>query len=403
VAKEKGMSTNPDFNDWSRPQEGFGTFQVTQHRGERADTSRQYLSPALDRPNLTVLTGAHTTKVVTEKTSQGPRAVGVEFVRQSVSGRTRHSAQVSFSGEVILAAGAVHSPHILQLSGIGDGPELTRHGVHVVKDLPHVGRNLQDHPAVVVSMLSAQSGVSVTDEIYHADGSLKKRAILNWLIRRRGPLTTTGCDRGAFLKTSSGHSQPDLQLRFVPALALDPDGVSSYSIFGVLKEKGLSYPSGWSFQLIACRPKSRGSVSLRSADPFDSPLLDAGFLTDPGQEDLTTLRAGMRLVRDLSSSPTFAPVNGGELHPGPRAQSDGEVDAYIRKTLHSANAVVGTCAMGTHEGSSVVDAHLRVHGVRGLRVVDASVIPVIPGGQTGAPTVMIAERAADLLLGKATV
>lgn len=210
---------------------------------------------------------------------------------------------------------------------------------------------------------------------------------------------------------------------FVPgAQALDPDGVSSYTRFAALKEQGLSWPSGWTFQIIACRPKSRGSISLRSDDPFDSPLLDAGYLNDPEGADLASLRAGLKLSREMSSSGGLKELNGGEFHPGPSAASDADLDAYIRKYLHSANAVVGSCRMGSDAGSSVVDAALRVHGVGGLRVVDASVsaarwmptacssqpdslvpvqvMPMIPGGQTGAPTIMIAERAADMLLGK---
>lgn len=394
AARQHGLSENPDFNHWGRDQEGFGTFQVTQHKGERGDAARQYLKPALGRANLTVLTDAQTTRVVLDN----KKAVGIEFVTQSITGRTRHTAALTTGGEVIMCAGSVHTPQILMLSGIGDAAALREKDLPVHADLPAVGQNLQDHPACLTAFLSTKPGISVTDHIYDEKGDIRPNVVLDYLLWRKGPLTSTGCDRGAFLRTTKQHALPDLQMRFVPALSLDPDGVSSYSIFGRLKAEGFSWPTGWAYQIIACRPKSRGHVALRTDSIFDAPLIDAGFLKDAA--DLETLRAGMKLSRAMSASAGFQEINGGEFHPGPECKSDHDLDEYIRRSLHSANAVVGSCRMGTDARTSVVDAELRVHGLTGLRVVDASVIPTLPGGQTGAPTVMIAERAAQMIGGR---
>eukprot|EP00887_Chlorella_sp_A99_P006628 scaffold3.g6628.t1 len=320
-----------------------------------------------------VLTGSRVTRVAFETGSAGPRAVGVEFSADGSPVGERVAAALAPGGEVVLAAGAVHTPYLLQLSGVGPARALAAAGVPQVADLTH----------------SKHDGIAISDHIYNSRGGLRKRAIAAFALLGRGPLTSTACDHGGFFRVSGG-AQPDLQLRFVPGMALDPDG-------------GLKWPSGITIQLVATRPASRGSVGLRSGDAFEDPLLAAGYLSDKEGRDLATLKAGIKLARQLAATKAFGEYLEGELFPGAGVKTEDEVEAYIRGTVHSSNAIVGTARMGASAANSVVDAELKVHGVAGLRVVDASVIPVIPGGQTGAPVVMIAERAAALLLGQAAV
>lgn len=404
AAKEQGWKANDDFNNWNQDQEGYGVFQVMQDKGRRADTYRQYLKPALKRPNLQVLTNVTVTKIVME----GTKAVGVEFAAEGASTmRERHMAQLALDvrSEVILSAGAIHSPRLLQLSGIGDRRHLEEFGIEVVANVPGVGRELQDQPAVLtaVPLKEKYDGTSLSDHIYNPKGGLRKRAILNYFLRRRGPLCTTGCDHGAFIRTPAAvRDLPDLQVRFVPGMALDPDGVSTYVRFARFQEQGKKWPSGVTFQLVACRPASRGKVGLRSDDPFESPHIETGYLNDGEGRDLQTLQHGLRIARELAATEAFSEYLEGELFPSSTVVDEKDIESYIRSTIHSSNAIVGTCRMG--EGGpaagDVVDAECRVHGVEGLRVVDASVMPLIPGGQTGAPTIMLAERAAAELIRK---
>lgn len=394
AAAEAGLPHNEDFNDWSHSQEGYGTFQVTQEKGVRADMFRQYLQPVLDRSNLQVVSGAQTLKVNMSNKS----ATGVVFTTKGPDGR-RHQASLAPGGEVVLAAGAVHSPQILKLSGIGPREELERHNIPVVSDAPAVGENLQDHPGILVScaLNPSKKDECLTDQIYKSGSSkIRKRALLAYALFKKGPLTTTGCDHGAFVNTLGG-KQADLQVRFVPASALDPDGVGSYVLFGQLARLGIKYPSGFTFQLLAVRPKSRGSVKLRSADCFEAPVLDAGFCTDAGGEDMQTLRNGLKWARKAAQSQAFSDWYDNEIHPGTDVNEDAAIDDYIRRTLHSGNALVGSCTMGIDPSTSVVNPELQVHGVSNLRVIDASVIPIMPGGQTGAAAVMVAERGASFV------
>lgn len=405
AAEQLGMPANNDFNDWSHDHEGYGTFQVMQDKGTRADMYRQYLKPAMGRSNLQVLTGASVTKVHIDQAAGKSHALGVEFSLDGPAG-DRLSAELNAGGEVLMCAGAVHSPFLLNHSGVGAAADLKNLGIQVAADLPGVGQNLQDHPACLVALplKDKYDGIAITDEIYSDKGKIRKRAIASYLLGGRGGLTSTGCDRGAFVRTAAGKASPDLQVRFVPGLSLDPDGVSTYVRFGKFQSQGLKWPSGVTFQLIACRPHSTGSVGLKNDDPFNSPKLNPGYFTDKNGEDLATLRAGVRWTRDIARCDALGEYIDGELFPGAAVQSDDQIDDYIRRSVHSSNAIVGTCKMGrAGDGSSVVDNQLRVHGVEGLRVVDASVVPKIPGGQTGAPVVMIAERAAALLTGRATI
>ena len=397
--KQIGVSGNPDFNDWRHPQEGYGTFQVTTDKGRRADGYREYLKPVMNRHNLQILSGSNVTKVLFDN----KKAVGIEYTNEQVSTmRERMTAELTENGEVIMSSGSIHTPQILQLSGVGDERKLRDFGIDVVAHVPGVGKNLQDQPAILLAnpLKPEYDGRSISDHIYNKRGGLRKRAILAWLLFGKGPLTSTGCDRGAMIKTDAATSdQPDLQMRFVPGMALDPDGVSTYTRFGKFAKEGKKWPSGVTFQLVATRASGRGSVSLKSDDPFDSPLLDCGYLDDPDMRDLATLKNGVEIARKLTASEALSSILDGELFPGEDVSSSSAVEEYIRKTIHSSNALVGTCRMGSSpDKGDVVDKNLKIFGLSGIRVVDASVIPTIPGGQTGAPTVMIAEKAADMII-----
>nr|7AV4_AAA Chain AAA, Fatty acid photodecarboxylase, chloroplastic [Chlorella variabilis] len=404
AAEEVGLTPNSDFNDWSHDHAGYGTFQVMQDKGTRADMYRQYLKPVLGRRNLQVLTGAAVTKVNIDQAAGKAQALGVEFSTDGPTGE-RLSAELAPGGEVIMCAGAVHTPFLLKHSGVGPSAELKEFGIPVVSNLAGVGQNLQDQPACLTAapVKEKYDGIAISDHIYNEKGQIRKRAIASYLLGGRGGLTSTGSDRGAFVRTA-GQALPDLQVRFVPGMALDPDGVSTYVRFAKFQSQGLKWPSGITMQLIACRPQSTGSVGLKSADPFAPPKLSPGYLTDKDGADLATLRKGIHWARDVARSSALSEYLDGELFPGSGVVSDDQIDEYIRRSIHSSNAITGTCKMGNAgDSSSVVDNQLRVHGVEGLRVVDASVVPKIPGGQTGAPVVMIAERAAALLTGKATI
>lgn len=385
---EKGFLPNDDFNNWSRTQEGYGRYHVSQKDGSRCSTASGFLEPVLGRRNLKVATEATVSKINT----LGNAASGVDV---QIDGKN-HVVQLAPGGEVILTGGAINSPQLLMLSGIGPARDLKALGIDVVSDVPGVGQNLQDHPAAVVSYECSKGneGVSVTSAIRVKGTTMPNpKVLLQWLLRKSGPLTSTGCDHGGMFKTDPTAAEPDLQMRFLAARALSPDGMTTFTKF---RENVL--PDGFSFQSIAVRPLSKGRVTLRSTDPLDNPIIEANYLHD--QKDVDVLREGLRLSRSIASSPAFDKYRGEEIYPGKHIQTDAELDDYIRKTLHTSNALVGTCKMGAGY-DAVVDANLRVKGFRNLRVADASIMPKIPGGQTSAPTVMIAEKAADIIRGLA--
>lgn len=292
---------------------------------------------------------------------------------------------------MIVASGALGSPQLLMCSGIGPAQHLQEHGIPVVHDNPNVGENLQDHPAAVVSFKSPKSGVSVTSKL-RLLGKTNPFPVIKWLLFKTGLLTSTGCDHGAFVKTSASTTgQPDLQVRFLAAKALGPDGMTTFTQFRNTRH----LDDGYSFQSVACRAKSKGRIRLASSNTHVKPVIDGGYLSNP--DDVKTLREGIKLGRLLGNRPEWGDYLGEEVFPGVNIQTDEEIDDYIRRTLHTANALTGTCKMGTGK-DAVVSPDLRVIGVNGVRVADSSTIPVIPGGQTATPTVMIAERAAAFLL-----
>lgn len=381
-----GMKYNDDFNDWSKPQEGYGRFKVAQMNGKRATAAAMYLNSSVrKRKNLEIATRAQATKVVME----GNKAVGVEYVDK---GGRKHVVRTTDKGEVLLAGGAINSPQLLQLSGVGPAEELRKVGLEPVLDRPGVGENLQDHPAIVLAHDITQP-LSVTDELFVKGlGIMKPKHVAKWLITGSGPLTTPGCDHGAFIKTDPSLPEPDLQLRFVAGRGTNADGVRSYIEIGA---KGQPQ-SGLTIQIVAVRAKSKGKVSLGSSDPQAYPNIECRYMSD--ERDLQTLRKGLEIAREIVKQAPFADALGPEVFPGPSVQSQDAVDAYIRESLHTANALVGTCRIGRPDDrEAVVDPSLKVIGAEKLRVVDASVMPTIPGGQTGSSTTMLAERAADLI------
>lgn len=370
AGRQAGLPHNTDFNAAS--QEGVGAYQVTHRNGERCSAAKAYLTPALARPNLQVLTGAHSTRILFE----GRRAIGVEY---------RHDGQlreVRARREVLLCAGALQSPQLLLLSGVGPGDQLQRHGIPVRHDLPGVGRNLHDHVDVVAVVdaprITDLFGLSFT-------GAWRTlQAIQEWRGQRSGPLTTNFAETGGFLKSRPELDRPDLQLHFVIGKLVDH---GRKTVFG----------HGYSCHVCLLHPRSRGSLTLASRDPMAAPLIDPNFLGEA--EDLDRMVRGFKLMRGILQQPALAALGGRELASSARAQTDEEIAAFIRQYADTIYHPVGTCRMGPGgaDAGDVVDPQLRVHGLDGLRVVDASVMPSIVSGNTNAPVIMMAEKAADLV------
>jgi len=361
AAEEIGIARNSDFN--GAEQDGAALYQVTQKNGARWSAADGYLQPARERSNLTVLTGAHATRVLME----GKRAVGVAFLRGGVA------EEACADREVILAGGTVNSPQLLMLSGIGPASELKAAGISTMHDLPGVGKNLQDHPMVSVAYLCTQK-ISL-------DGAETLGNFLRWLVWKNGPLASNVAEAGLFLRTRVGLAVPDLQLLFGPAY---------YRGHGLVRRKEHCF--GFGPTLIT--PESRGEISLRSANPLDAPAIRANYLSTDA--DLRTMIAGVRLARRLAHAKSFDQFRGEELHPGAAMTSDAEIAEFLRNELETLYHPVGTCKMGV-DGLAVVDAQLRVRGIEGLRVVDASIMPRVPAGNTNAPVMMIAEKASEMI------
>ena len=342
--------------------EGVRLTPVTQRRGRRWSAADAYLRPALRRPNLTVTTSAQVTRVLFD----GRRAVGVAY-RQGADEKIARCAR-----EVILSGGAVNSPELLLLSGVGPRDELAKHRIKPVHELPGVGLNLQDHP-VVTCLVEAVDPTT----LYAAEtaGNLAR-----YLLFRRGMLTSNAAEAAAFIHSRPGLPAPDLELMFAP---------------GLFQNEGLTpaFAHGFTIMAIALQPHSVGSVRLRSADPLAKPEIDPNYLSDPPGNDLRVLAAGLELGRQIVSMPALTKLAGHEITPGGET-----LRAHTRDTAQGLYHPVGTCGMGT-DALAVVDHQLRVRGLDGLRVVDASVIPRIPRGHTNLPTMIIADKAADLIRG----
>ncbi|RZI44103.1 choline dehydrogenase [Herbaspirillum sp. HC18] len=373
AAAEAGFRINDDFNGAS--QEGVGQYEVTQKNGERWSVARAYLHPVLRRPNLTVLTGAHATRILLE----GRRATGVAILQEG------KPVDIGANREVLLAGGAINSPQLLLLSGIGPEDELQRHGIPVQHSLPGVGRNLQDHLDVLVvhkCVKPVSHGVSL--------GNLPAVLAAPWqyAFMRRGPLTTNAAEGGGFLKSDPECAAPDLQLHFTPAHLDEHGRTPRYAAATMLGH-------GYALHVCDLRPKSRGYIGLKSADPCADALIEPNYLGHP--DDIEQLVKGVKIVRSILAATAFDPYRGKEIFPGKDVRTDEQIRDFIRRKAGTIYHPVGTCKMG-HDDMSVVDDTLKVHGMQGLRVVDASIMPTLIGGNTNAPTVMIAEKAADMIL-----
>jgi choline dehydrogenase-like flavoprotein len=367
AAQACGHPRNDDFN--GERQDGVGLYQVTQGEGERCNAARAYLAPALARPNLRVFRNALAQRVVFE----GRRARAVTFAE----GGSVHRAAAA--REVILAAGVFGSPQLLMLSGVGPAAELRGHGIDLVADRAEVGRNLQDHADVIVT----RRWHDPEHLIGYSWGGLLglRRQWQRYQRERRGLLTTNYAESGGFVATRPGLSRPDVQWHFVVALADD---------HGRAKHWG----TGYALHACALRPKSRGTVRLASPNPAAAPLIDPQFLTHP--DDVRTMIAAYRMTQAVLQAAPFADVRGRPLHPEPAVDDEAAIERFLRERTDTIYHPVGTCRMGPDD-DAVVDPALRVRGVDGLRVVDASIMPRLIGGNTNAPAIMIAEKAVDTI------
>ncbi len=368
AGKQAGHLVTDDFNGFQ--QEGMGPYHLTIKDAQRWSAAAAYLRPVLDRPNLDVEVKAHTTRILFDRT----KAIGVEYVQ---NGETKH---VWADREVLLSGGAVHSPQLLLLSGIGQADYLSKFDIPVVHDLPGVGQNLQDHLDASVQYECSQP-ITLYSQMNPVN---RMRTGLEYLLFRSGKGGQNGLESGAFLKTRPDLEIPDIQLHFVIANMLD-HGRKDMDRHGFMAH------------VCQLRPESRGFVALRSNDPMDHPLIQPNYLST--ENDKITMREGVKIARDIFAQQAFDAYRGPELMPGASVQTDDQIDAYVRRTAETIYHPVGTCKMGTDE-NAVVDAQLRVHGIENLRVVDASVMPTLVGGNTNAPTIMIAEKASDNIIGE---
>ena len=366
---QAGYALTADMNGYR--QEGFGPMDMTVHRGRRWSAANAYLRPAAGRPGLAVETGALATRILLD----GRRATGVEY-RRGGAVRTARARR-----EVVLSGGPINAPQLLMLSGIGPAARLAEHGIAVVLDLPGVGGNLQDHLELYV-----QQECTRPITLYSATGLLRKALIgARWMLFRSGLGATNHFEAGGFIRSRAGVRWPDIQYHFLPLAA-------SYDMSERVRCHGYQAHVG------PMRSKSRGEVRLASADPLEPPRVQFNYMSHA--DDWTDMRACVRLTRELFAQPAFDPYRGRELAPGETAESDGEIDAFVRDTVQSAYHPCGTCRMGA-DGMAVVDPELRVRGMEGLRVVDSSIMPAITTGNLNAPTIMIAEKAADTIRGRA--
>lgn len=371
AGRQAGHAVTQDFNGYR--QEGFGPYDLTIRDGQRCSAAAAYLLPVLARPNLTCVTGARTTRILVEN----GRAIGVEYVVGTSPDRVVARADA----EVLLSAGAVQSPHVLQLSGIGDPDDLKARGIPVVHESRGVGANLQDHLDICLSWTTRNLVTA-----YSANKGLNKLSVgLSYMLLGKGLGRQQFLESGAFLKSRPDLDRPDLQIHGVLAIMQDHGKVQ------VEKD-------GFTLHVCQLRPESRGKVGLRSADPFDDPAILANYLAT--EEDRRAIREGVKIAREVVAQAALDPYREAEYAPGGDVRTDEQIDAWVRAKAETIYHPVGTCRMGAAgDPLAVVDDQLRVQGIAGLRVVDASVMPTLIGGNTNAPTLMIAERASDLIRG----
>ena len=371
-ATRAGAVANPDFN--GQHQDGVGFYQLTQKDGRRWSAADAYLHPAETRPNLTVITDALATSVVIE----GGRAAGVRYLHRG----SEHIARAE--AEVILSGGAVNSPQLLMLSGIGPADHLREHAIAVVADSPGVGANLSDHPIV--------AAIWSTPRIRGLAEMAGPANLLRWRLAHSGPFTTNIAQSGGFARTEAGLPAPDIQWHVLPI---------------PFRNSGLADPAdrGMSVLVTLVDVRSRGRISLRSADPRHKPLIDPGYLADPA--DLEAMVRGVAMVREIAAVRPLRKMLAAEEAPGSGLRTDADIRDFVRRDVTTVYHPVGTCSMSgdprvdASRLGGVVDTELRVRGVECLRVVDASVMPTVPRGNTNAPVIAVAERAADMISGRA--
>jgi choline dehydrogenase len=364
---DAGYLATEDYNGYQ--QEGFGAMHMTVKKGVRWSTANAYLRPAMQRDNLTVKTGIQVTKVLLE----GKRAVGVELVE----GKAK--SQVLVNKEVILSAGPIGSPHILQLSGIGSTKTLSAAGIKTQHELPGVGENLQDHLEFYFQYECKQP-ITLNSQL----GQLSKLAIgVRWILFKTGLGATNHFESCGFIRSKEGVEWPDLQYHFLPA-AMRYDGKSAFDGHGFQLHIGHN------------KPKSRGSVKIQNADPLNPPRIQFNYLQH--RDDIEAFRACVRLSREIIAQPAMDTYRGNEIQPGSDVVTDAQIDAFVRETVESAYHPCGTCRMGAADDEmAVIDAQMQVRGLQGLRIVDSSVFPTAPNGNLNGPTMMVAERAADII------
>jgi choline dehydrogenase len=370
AARQAGYETTEDYNGYR--QEGFGRMDMTVHKGRRWSTANAYLKPALNRPNLTVVTHALASKILIEN----KRAVGLRFFQGD------REMTVFADKELIVASGSINSPKLLKLSGIGNAEELKATGIEPVHHLPGVGENLQDH---LEFYFQVASKLPIT--LYSKMGLFSRGLIgLRWLLFKDGLGATNHFESAGFIRSRAGIEYPDIQYHFLP-LAVTYDGQS------------LATEHGFQAHVGPMRSKSRGWVRLASADPHQAPRIQFNYMSHP--DDWTEMRACVRLTREIFAQPAFDPYRGREIQPGADVTSDEAIDAFIRRHVESALHPSCTCKMGSPDDPmAVVDPETRVIGLEGLRVVDSSIMPSVTTGNLNAPTIMIGEKAADHILGR---
>jgi choline dehydrogenase len=374
ACRQLGFATVADLN--GEPGDRAGHYPLTTRDGRRESTATAYLKPARRRPNLTVVTQAQATRVLFE----GRRAIGVAYRRASGPEETVRAA-----GEVILSAGAVNSPQLLQLSGVGPAGLLERHGIAVVAGNEAVGANLQDH--LGVDFLYRSKLPTLNQQLNPWWGKLL--AGMRYVATRGGPLGLSVNQGGGFVRGRTDRTRPNLQLYFSPV---------SY-IKAPPRTRPLLNPDpypGFLLGYSACRPTSRGEIMIRSADPFDAPVIRPGYLST--NHDIEEMVEGSRLMRRLAATPALSAIIAEELQPGAAIASDADFADDARKRAGTVFHPCGTCIMGPDPARSVVDPRLRVHGLEGLRVIDASIFPNVTSGNTNAPAIMVGEKGADLVL-----
>ena len=373
AAKEIGIKLNSDMN--GKRQDGVGNYQITTHKGQRMSSSRAYLWPVISRTNLTVITNALASKILIKD----KKAYGVEYLK---SGSTH---KVYAKREVILSAGSINSPQLLQLSGVGPKKVLQEASVELIHDSPAVGQNLQDHLSVTYFYKSKVP--TLNDQLRPLLGKVYQG--LKYILTRSGPLSLSVNQSGGFIRTRDGLSKPNIQLYFSPV---------SYTLESRDKRAMMS-PDPFSAMLLGvsnCNTNSRGQLRIKNSDPTSHPIIEPNYLSH--EEDVKDLLEGVKVLRKLAKTDSFKPVIGEEFRPGPECQTDEQLIQHIKDTVWTVFHPSSTCRMGPDPKSNVVDRNLRVHGIDGLRVADASIFPQLICGNINAATIMVGEKASDLIL-----